>query len=90
MGEISLISWTAAADRPFADTRRTTSPFSRLCSPDRVAASHPLAFVALYVAPWPIRYRQSFGRQGAATVATSVMILFIQRARAPRYPSHPH
>jgi low affinity Fe/Cu permease len=47
-----------------------------------VATSHPLAFVvvALYVALWLILDRQSFGWQGAATVATWIMTLFIQRA----------
>jgi low affinity Fe/Cu permease len=47
-----------------------------------VAASHPLAFVivALYVAVWLVLDHQSFGWHGAATVATWVMTLIIQRA----------
>jgi low affinity Fe/Cu permease len=47
-----------------------------------VATSHPLAFliVALYVTAWLVLDRQSFGWQGAATVATWVMTLIIQRA----------
>lgn len=47
-----------------------------------VATSHPLAFVvvALYVTAWLIFDWRSFGWQGAATVATWVMTLFIQRA----------
>jgi low affinity Fe/Cu permease len=47
-----------------------------------VSTSHPLAFalVALYVAIWIIFDPQSFGWQSAATVATWVMTLFIQRA----------
>jgi low affinity Fe/Cu permease len=47
-----------------------------------VATSHPLAFVivGIYVCTWIIFDPQSFGWQGAATVATWVMTLFIQRA----------
>jgi low affinity Fe/Cu permease len=47
-----------------------------------VSTSHPLAFgvVAAYVAVWIIFDHQSFGWQSAATVATWVMTLFIQRA----------
>ena len=43
---------------------------------------HPLAFVvvAVYVVLWLIFDLQSFGWQSAATVATWVMTLFIQRA----------
>jgi low affinity Fe/Cu permease len=42
-----------------------------------VSTSHPLAF---YVGAWITFDRQSFGWQGAATVATWIMALFIQRA----------
>jgi low affinity Fe/Cu permease len=47
-----------------------------------VSTSHPLAFVvvAVYVAAWILFDSQSFGWQGAATVATWIMTLFIQRA----------
>lgn len=47
-----------------------------------VATSHPLAFVVvgLYVATWLIFDRVSFDWQSAATVATWIMTLFIQRA----------
>jgi low affinity Fe/Cu permease len=47
-----------------------------------VATSHPLAFVivGIYVAAWIILNPRSFDWQGAATVATWVMTLFIQRA----------
>src|ERR1700689_2761565 len=47
-----------------------------------VSTSHPLAFavVAIYVAAWIILDPASFGWQSAATVATWVMTLFIQRA----------
>lgn len=47
-----------------------------------VSTSHPLAFVVVgvYVAAWTIFDPHSFGWQGAATVATWVMTLFIQRA----------
>jgi low affinity Fe/Cu permease len=47
-----------------------------------VATSHPLAFavVATYVAAWIVLNPRSFDWQGAATVATWVMTLFIQRA----------
>jgi len=47
-----------------------------------VSTSHPLAFavVAIYVAAWIICDPTSFGWQSAATVATWVMTLFIQRA----------
>ena len=47
-----------------------------------VSTSHPLAFVvvAIYVAAWIIFNSASFGWQSAATVATWVMTLFIQRA----------
>jgi low affinity Fe/Cu permease len=47
-----------------------------------VSTSHPLAFVvvAVYVVLWLIFDPRSFGWQSAATVATWVMTLFIQRA----------
>jgi low affinity Fe/Cu permease len=47
-----------------------------------VWTSHPLAFlvVAVYVAAWLLLSPSSFGWQGAATVATWLMTLFIQRA----------
>ncbi len=47
-----------------------------------VWTSHPLAFVVVgvYVVAWAVFDPQSFGWQGAATVATWVMTLFIQRA----------
>lgn len=47
-----------------------------------VSTSHPLAFavVGVYVAVWVIVDRQSFDWQSAATVATWIMTLFIQRA----------
>ena len=47
-----------------------------------VSTSHPLAFVlvTVYVAVWLVFDPQSFGWQSAATVATWVMTLFIQRA----------
>lgn len=47
-----------------------------------VSTSHPLAFVvvAVYVAAWLVLDPLSFGWQGAATVATWIMTLFIQRA----------
>jgi low affinity Fe/Cu permease len=47
-----------------------------------VSTSHPLAFVVvgIYVGAWIIFDPTSFGWQGAATVATWVMTLFIQRA----------
>lgn len=47
-----------------------------------VLTSHPLAFVvvAVYVAVWLIVDPHSFNWEGAATVATWVMTLFIQRA----------
>jgi low affinity Fe/Cu permease len=47
-----------------------------------VSTSHPLAFVVVtaYVATWIIFDPGSFGWQSAATVATWVMTLFIQRA----------
>lgn len=47
-----------------------------------VATSHPLAFaiVVVYVAAWLVFDHQSFDWQSAATVATWIMTLFIQRA----------
>jgi low affinity Fe/Cu permease len=47
-----------------------------------VFTSHPLAFVVvgLYVALWLILSPQTFDWHAAATVATWVMTLFIQRA----------
>ena len=47
-----------------------------------VSTSHPLSFVVVgaYVATWLVLDRQSFDWQSAATVATWVMTLFIQRA----------
>lgn len=47
-----------------------------------VATSHPLAFaiVGLYVVVWLVLDRSSFNWESAATVATWVMTLFIQRA----------
>ena len=47
-----------------------------------VSTSHPIAFVvvAVYVAAWMIFDPASFGWQSAATVATWVTTLFIQRA----------
>jgi low affinity Fe/Cu permease len=47
-----------------------------------VSTSHPLAFVVVgvYVAAWVIFDPRSFDWQSAATVATWVMTLFIQRA----------
>jgi low affinity Fe/Cu permease len=47
-----------------------------------VSTSHPLAFVivGVYVAAWLLFDPQSFGWQSAATVATWIMTLFIQRA----------
>jgi low affinity Fe/Cu permease len=47
-----------------------------------VSTSHPLAFVVvgIYVGVWLIFDPASFGWQSAATVATWVMTLFIQRA----------
>src|SRR5580698_1291731 len=47
-----------------------------------VSTSHPLSFVVVgvYVAAWLIFDRRSFGWQSAATVATWIMTLFIQRA----------
>jgi low affinity Fe/Cu permease len=47
-----------------------------------VATSHPLAFVVvgIYVGAWIIINPRSFDWQSAATVATWVMTLFIQRA----------
>jgi low affinity Fe/Cu permease len=47
-----------------------------------VATPHPLAFVivAVYVAIWLIVNPHSFNWESAATVATWVMTLFIQRA----------
>jgi low affinity Fe/Cu permease len=47
-----------------------------------VSTSHPLAFaaVALYVAVWLVFDPHSLNWQAAATVATWVMTLFIQRA----------
>jgi low affinity Fe/Cu permease len=47
-----------------------------------VATSHPLAFVVVgvYVAVWLIVDSHSFNWESAATVATWVMTLFIQRA----------
>lgn len=47
-----------------------------------VSTSHPLAFVVVgvYVAAWLLFEPQSFGWQSAATVATWIMTLFIQRA----------
>lgn len=47
-----------------------------------VATSHPLAFVAVaaFVAVWLIVDPRSFNWESAATVATWVMTLFIQRA----------
>jgi low affinity Fe/Cu permease len=47
-----------------------------------VSTSHPLSFavVGIYVAAWLALDPRSFGWQGAATVATWLMTLFIQRA----------
>lgn len=47
-----------------------------------VSTSHPLAFVivGLYVVLWLVLDHSSFGWESAATVATWVMTLFIQRA----------
>jgi low affinity Fe/Cu permease len=47
-----------------------------------VSTSHPLAFlvVGVYVAAWIAFDPQSLGWQSAATVATWIMTLFIQRA----------
>jgi low affinity Fe/Cu permease len=47
-----------------------------------VSTSHPLSFVVvgIYVAAWLVFNPRSFDWQSAATVATWVMTLFIQRA----------
>ena len=47
-----------------------------------VLTAHPMAFVVVfgYVGVWLLCNRQSFDWQAAATVATWLMTLFIQRA----------
>jgi len=56
--------------------------FRRALTRIGVSTSHPVSFavVGIYVAAWLALDPRSFGWQGAATVATWLMTLFIQRA----------